>query len=237
MGGHNIVRPTPTTLQYNDIWDLNVPGLPDKVVNNFLGKKFLSTGTHDIGDFKQALLKGVDNHSYFSKYKTDEIKNFINTNFRLGGIIPGSTGFTYARTGSTPSNGKYAKKTLPSAQNGQEMSFYQNGLDFTPKMISENGSIVKDDNGYWNPDNWGKPVEINSNNITMHGVHQPLIGVSDVGDTKLMMPGENHKFKGKKVTEFPIAQKGKELIKLDQLTNFTNYNTPQPGGWLDKYSK
>ena len=26
-----------------------------------------------------------------------------------------------------------------------------------------------------------------------------------------------------------------ELTKLDQLTNFTNYNTKQPGGWLDKY--
>jgi hypothetical protein len=23
------------------------------------------------------------------------------------------------------------------------------------------------------------------------------------------------------------------LQKLDQLTNFTNYNTKQPGGWLD----
>lgn len=28
---------------------------------------------------------------------------------------------------------------------------------------------------------------------------------------------------------------GGELTKLDQLTNFTNYNTKQPGGWLDKY--
>ena len=25
------------------------------------------------------------------------------------------------------------------------------------------------------------------------------------------------------------------LVKLNQLTNFTNYNTKQPGGWLDKY--
>jgi hypothetical protein len=33
-----------------------------------------------------------------------------------------------------------------------------------------------------------------------------------------------------------ITNKGKELTKLDQLTNFTNYNTKQPGGWLNKYS-
>jgi hypothetical protein len=30
-------------------------------------------------------------------------------------------------------------------------------------------------------------------------------------------------------------REGGELTKLDQLTNFTNYNTKQPGGWLDKY--
>jgi hypothetical protein len=39
--------------------------------------------------------------------------------FQQGGTLPGSVGFTYARTaGSAPSEGKYAKKTLPSAQNG-----------------------------------------------------------------------------------------------------------------------
>jgi hypothetical protein len=31
------------------------------------------------------------------------------------------------------------------------------------------------------------------------------------------------------------AKNGNELVKLNQLTNFTNYNTKQPGGWLDKY--
>jgi len=30
-------------------------------------------------------------------------------------------------------------------------------------------------------------------------------------------------------------KQGGSLVSLDQLTNFTNYNTPQPGGWLDKY--
>jgi len=33
-----------------------------------------------------------------------------------------------------------------------------------------------------------------------------------------------------------VAQDGGTLAELDQLTNFTNYNTPQPGGWLDKYN-
>lgn len=100
----------------------------------------------------------------------------------------------------------------------------------------ENGGITKDDNGYWNPDNWGKPVEIGNNDITMEGVDQDLIGISDEGDVQYMTPGNNYKFKGKKVTEFPVAKEGSELKKLDQLTNFSNYNTKQRGGWLDKFN-
>lgn len=57
-----------------------------------------------------------------------------------GGSFPGATGFSYARTGNIPSEGKYAKKTMASAQNGQEMQYYQQGLDFQPKTISKNGS-------------------------------------------------------------------------------------------------
>jgi hypothetical protein len=83
-------------------------------------------------------------------------------------------------------------------------------------------------------------VEIGSPYITMEGVDEPLIGISDEGDKKYMLPGKNYKFKGKKVREYPVAKNGvrqeqKGLLNLDQLTNFTNYNKPQPGGWLDKY--
>lgn len=102
------------------------------------------------------------------------------------------------------------------------------------------GGIIQDNNGYWNPDNWGNPVEIDGNDITMQGVYKPLLGISDTGDMKLMQPGKNYKFKGKKVTELPVGKNGEKLrqeqksaINLDNLTNFTNYNTPQPGGWLD----
>jgi hypothetical protein len=65
---------------------------------------------------------------------------------KMGGTLPGSVGFTYARTQSpAPSNGKYAKKTKASAQNGREMQFYQNGLDWKPKTISEDGSVIEED--------------------------------------------------------------------------------------------
>lgn len=99
-----------------------------------------------------------------------------------------------------------AETVYDSYQNGGEMKFYQEGLDWTPKNISRDGSeIRKDDMGYWNPENWGKPVEIGSNEITMQGVDQPLLGISDTGDTQMMYPDKNYKFKGKKVVEYPVT--------------------------------
>jgi hypothetical protein len=165
---------------------------------------------------------------------------------QMGGSIPGAVGFTYARTaGSAPSNGPYAKKTKASAQNGKEMKFYQEGLDFKPKTISQDGSeIPVDPMGYWNPENVGNPVIIPSNEITMEGVDQPLIGISDTGDVQYMMPGEDYTFDGESVTEYPVAKGGvsvnnadaQPIKKLDQSLNFTNYNKPTKGGWLDKYN-
>ena len=65
-----------------------------------------------------------------------------------------------------------------------------------------------------------------------------VLGISDTGDTQMMYPEEEYEFDGEKVTEYPMAKNGlrqeqKGLVNLDQLTNFTNYNTKQPGGWLD----
>jgi len=138
--------------------------------------------------------------------------------FQMGGSIPGAVGFSYARTNDpAPSNGPGAKKTMASAKNGE---------------------VIKDDMGQWNHP--GEITEIGSPYITMEGVPYDVLGISDTGDTKLMKPGKNYKFKGKKVTEYPMAKNGlrqeqKGLVNLDQLTNFTNYNTKQSGGWLDQY--
>jgi len=116
-------------------------------------------------------------------------------------------------------------------------------IDFDPTDVDynfKNGGVTKDNQGYWNPDNWGKPVEIDSNNITMQGVYEPLLGVSDTGDTKLMKPGKNYKFKGKKVREYPVGKLGinqldaQPMKKLNQLLNFTN--NPDKDNWLDKYN-
>ena len=130
----------------------------------------------------------------------------------MGGSMPGAVGFTYARVaGSAPANGKYTKKTKASAQNGQEMKFYQEGLDFKPKSISQNGSVIKDDRGQLAYP--GEITEIGSNDITMQGVDYPVLGVSDTGDTQMMYPDQDYKFDGEKVTEYPMAQNGDWLSK------------------------
>jgi hypothetical protein len=95
------------------------------------------------------------------------------------------------------------------------------------------GGIIKDDRGQW--EHPGEITEINSPYITMKGVPYPVLGISDTGDTQMMYPEQEYKFEGNKVTEYPLAKNGKELVKLNQLINFTNYNTKQPGGWMDKY--
>lgn len=107
----------------------------------------------------------------------------------------------------------------------------------------DGGEIPVDPLGYWNPENEGNPVIIPSNIITMEGVDQPLIGISDTGDIQYMEPGEDYEFDGEYVTEYPVAKNGvsvnnadaQPIKKLDQLLNFTNYNKPTKGGWLDKY--
>jgi hypothetical protein len=76
----------------------------------------------------------------------------------------------------------------------------------------------------------------------MKGVPNPVLGISDEGDVKMMYPDEEYEFIGEKVTEYPMAKNGvnqqdqKTFEQLDQLTNFTNYNKPTIGGWLNKYN-
>jgi hypothetical protein len=91
------------------------------------------------------------------------------------------------------------------------------GAETIYDVKKQGGEIKKDDNGYWNPENWGKPVEIGSNEITMQGVYEPLLGVSDTGDTQMMYPGEDYTFNGESVTEYPIAQNGKKVKTLPTL--------------------
>jgi hypothetical protein len=137
-----------------------------------------------------------------------------------------------------------ANKLWENLVNKGEAEKFIEGMSHSYKIKPlEDGGVIKDDMGYWNPENWDSPVEIGSNEITMKRVPFDVLGISDEGDVKHMKANNptNYKYKGKKVTEFRMAQNGlrqeqKGLVNLDNLTNFTNYNKPQPGGWLNKYN-
>jgi hypothetical protein len=111
------------------------------------------------------------------------------------------------------------------------------------------GGIINSDRGQW--DHPGEITRISGGNITMKkdprtgkALTEPLLGIADTGEQQWMYPGEDYNFEGASyVTEIPkrklakngLRQEQKGLVNLNQLTNFTNYNTKQPGGWLDKY--
>ena len=54
------------------------------------------------------------------------------------------------------------------------------------------------------PDVGNKSNLIPSGDITMKGVEFPVKGTDNLGNTKVMQPGKNYKFKGSSVLEVPI---------------------------------
>jgi len=217
-----------------------------KPLNDPMGE-FRKTGEHLGGPFKtwQDADKWENETRHPAVEKGENIM-FPQEQFAMGGTIAGAVGFSYARTqGAAPSKGPHRNKvdvTDASAQNGQEMNYYKNGLDWKPKSISKGGSVIKDDRGQW--DHPGEITEISGDTMATHGYGDiPLYVVPDKGEPRMVQPNTGtQKFPGaKKFTEYPVSQNGlrqeqKSLQNLDNLTNFTNYNKPQPGGWLNKYN-
>ena len=145
----------------------------------------------------------LENLNYGWRFATLPVN--VARNVTVGGKPVPEESFIYSYN---PAKDEY-KKDPYYKNGGKMMSYYQAGLDFEPKTISKKGSKIKKDNdGYWNPENWGKPVEIDSNEITMQGVYEPLLGISDTGDVQMMYPGEDYEFDGESVTEYPVAQNG-----------------------------
>ena len=170
--------------------------------------------------------------------------------FAMGGSLPGAVGFTYARTaGAAPSNGPYAKKTKASAENGTEMSYYQNGLDWKPKSISKNGSKTS-----------GKPYEFGKSGIEGKGtfakkdlkpgdyigkVHTINQLFTDYDFTDL---GRNHNHSDNPNVQNILVGNERHLVATKPIkkgTELTSNYRLQPDleqpesfekkGWLDKY--
>ena len=73
---------------------------------------------------------------------------------------------------------------------------------------------------------WEYPHQVTtipSNNITMKGVDYPVLGVSDTGDTKYMLPDKDYLFDGQYVTEYPVKK-----FQLGGITtgSYPTYNVP-----------
>lgn len=86
----------------------------------------------------------------------------------------------------------------------------------------QQGGIAVDPLGYYNPKNQGNPVIIPSNNITMKGINKPILGIDDLGNTKIMQPNKDYKFKGKSVLEIPLFTKGGITKTPQELMNGLN---------------
>ena len=206
----------------------NEANLPDSDRSE-VGRDFLKNPASD----KQAKDLAMDWLVNYKKMSSKQAEQYYNK-------LPKTNEEYYKNLIKKEGKSKNNKRTITvldskEMQNGGEMRYYQEGLDFKPKSISKNGSnVIKDDRGQW--DHPGEITEIGSNQITMQGVPYPVMGVSDTGDMQMMYPNQEYQYDGNSVTEYPMMQDGGELTKLDQLTNFTNYNTKQPGGWLDKYN-
>ena len=199
----------------------NIPILSDAL--GFIGANALGIGHEVAGlfnpdaDLMQVKEGGEDIINNFIGSVAASVPFVSNKNKRKAiqylsdkGILPDGT--TAGRGREYVSGVKY--------EDGGSMSYYQHGLDWKPRNISRDGSVIKDNMGYWNPDNWGKVVEIDSPNITMKNVeYGPLLGISkQTGERKVMLPGKDYTFANtKQVIEKPLNKKS-------------------TGGWLDKYN-
>jgi hypothetical protein len=72
--------------------------------------------------------------------------------------------------------------------------------------------------------------------IKMNDQYKDLNKLYSDDEINMLLNTISDNSKSSKPSNMAYAKQGKSLVALDQLTNFTNYNTPQPGGWLDKYN-
>jgi hypothetical protein len=132
-----------------------VPGYRQGKILQYPEEAFNAYGEHLGGPFKT--VQAAEDFAQLRHKYVEQNKNipapFKTRDYAMGGSIggatqgiPGATGFMYARTGSIPDNGKYAKKTMASAENGAEMQYYQNGLDWKPRSMAEGGEVVPGEN-------------------------------------------------------------------------------------------
>ena len=166
----------------NDRSNFEITHNPEYAFNEKLQKKPSIVNTDEI----------YNNYHNRQQKETDLEINKIKSEFPQFSFVPNQIMYDKGFTDSLYDN--------PYSLEG-EAQYYQN----TGERSFQKGGIIKDNNGYWNPENWGQQVEISSPSITMKGVNQPLWGLADTGELKFMMPEQDYYFKNAtKVVETPI---------------------------------
>lgn len=126
-------------------------------------------------------------------------------------MSPGYEGLGYSDQGFNYNSAWGGRWAMGGMLPGAPSSMYARGEDWQPRNISEAGNVIEDDRGQWaHP---GKVTKIGSNHITMRGVPYPVMGVSDTGDKKIMMPGGEYEFEGEEVTEYPMIEEGVDQVQ------------------------
>ena len=119
--------------------------------------------------------------------------------------------------GSGYKSGKAAQQAFQNAKTASEAAkalnygYVRPPLEDRKKRTSNVEKMFKADGGdlgiITSLGQWQYPHQITtipSTDITMQGVNYPVIGISDLGDIRIMQPNKNYKFKGNYVTEYPI---------------------------------
>lgn len=178
---------------------------------------------------KDAYLKGKKlegNKVYDNWDKYNYARQYFETNPKAKSATIGTTYDKYGNRWDdqiidtlTPISKKGNQKSKLLEPTGEIANYFDKTRPLTGSQIVElnldkkrKGGIIEDNRGQWaHP---GKVTKINSNNITMKGVDYPVLGVSNKGDKKLMMPNKDYKFKGDSVTEYPIMQQGGNTFNM-----------------------
>ena len=81
---------------------------------------------------------------------------------------------------------------------------------------AQQGGIISDNQGQWKHP--GDVTKIDGGNITMKGVNYPVLGISNLGEQKMMYPNKDYQFQGaESVIEYPqLTEKEKNFIKAVQ---------------------
>lgn len=169
---------------------------------------------------------GMDNSGVSPDYEQDQTMG-INPNSGVpntGNYVAQRNSQMHGNHQRQPYNGEAGKAALagllavdafipgrkqPSFVNRPGLSYNEHPYGTGSSALAKDGITISQ-SGYKSnsPDRFHSSLRIPSNNITMKGVNHPVYGRDNLGNGKMMFPGEDHQFAGNYVDEYPIMQQG-----------------------------